>query len=348
MKKILWVFMVALMSIALIACSSNSASNEGSSGSSSGSGSEGSSSSSGSDSGKPETYNLMFATGTTTGTYYPLGAIFSDFWNKKLDFVKASSQATNGSVQNLVFIKNGEAQVALVPTGTLWEAYNGEASFKDNKVENVRILAGLYPNVNHFVVRKGSGIETIADTAGKKVVPGATGSATEIEAQHAFEVYGVDYEKLSKDFVGFTEATDLMRNKQTDAAMIMAGVPTSAVTEMLSTADGQLLSYSSEAIDKLKEKYPWTMEYTIKANTYENQPEDVLTVAQNNFMIASTDMPDEVAYELVKSFWEGLEDMKGSHAVVDQFSIEKAIEGTSDVPLHPGAEKYYKEVGVLK
>lgn len=341
MKKFLSVLMIALLAFALIGCSSSSTNSGGSSDS-------GSNNNSDSGSGKPDKYSIMFATGTTTGTYYPLGAVFSDFWTKKLDYVQASSQATNGSVQNLIFIKQGEAQVALTPTGTLYEGYNGEASFNGNKVENVRILAGLYPNVNHLVARKGAGIESIGDIAGKRIVPGATGSATEIETQRAMEAYDVDYEALSKDFVGFTEATDLMRNKQTDVAMVMAGVPTSAVTEMLSTANGMLLPYSEEAVQKLKEKYPWTMEYTIAANSYENQPEDVLTVAQNNFLVATADMPDEVAYDLVKSLWEGLEELKGSHAVIEQFDVQKALEGTSGIPIHPGAEKYYKEIGVLK
>jgi uncharacterized protein len=339
MKKFLSILMIALLAFALIGCSSSGTGGGADSGSASGKDSG--------SSGKSGKYSIMFATGTTTGTYYPLGAIFSDFWNKKLENVQASSQATNGSVQNLIFIKNGEAQVALTPTGTLYEGYNGEASFDGNKVENVRILAGLYPNVNHLVARKDAGIKTIADIAGKKIVPGATGSATEIETQRALEAYDVDYEGTKKDFVGFTEATDLMRNKQTDVAMVMAGVPTSAVTEMLATANGQLLPYSEEAVAYLKDKYPWTMEYTIKANSYENQPEDVLSVAQNNFLVATADMPDKVAYELVKSLWEGLEELKGSHAVIAQFDIEKALEGTSGIPVHPGAEKFYKEKGII-
>jgi TRAP transporter TAXI family solute receptor len=355
MKKILTICMFALLMFALIGCSSETTS-EGSSDSDTDSKTEDtttdsstdSTTDSGSESSRPESYQITFPTGTTTGTYYPLGAIFSNFWSEKLDYVQASSQASNGSVQNLIFIKQGEAQLALTPIGTLYEAVNGMSSFEGNKVENVRILAGLYPNVNHLVARKGAGVESIEDIAGKNIVPGATGSATEIESQRTLAAYGVDYEALKKDFVGFTEATDLMRNKQIDAAMVMAGVPTSAVTEMLATADGVLLSYSDEAIAKLQEKYPWTTEYTIAANTYENQPEDVKSVAQFNFLVASADMPDEVAYDLVKTFWENIEELMGSHAVIEQFKLEAATSGTADVALHPGAEKYYKEAGVLK
>lgn len=353
MKKILSICMFALLLFALIGCSSDTASEDTTDTEKPAETTEekpadsSTDSTSGSESDRPDEYQITFPTGTTTGTYYPLGAIFADFWTKKLDYVQASSQASNGSVQNLIFIKQGEAQLALTPIGTLYEAVHGVASFEGNQVDNVKILAGLYPNVNHLVARKGSGVEKIEDIAGKSIVPGATGSATEVESQRTLAAYGVDYEALKKDFVGFTEATDLMRNKQVDAAMVMAGVPTSAVTEMLATADGVLLPYSDEAIAKLQADYPWTTEYVIEANTYENQPEPVKSVAQFNFLVASADMPDDVAYDLVKTFWENIEEISGSHAVIEQFKLEAATSGTAGVALHPGAERYYKEAGVL-
>jgi TRAP transporter TAXI family solute receptor len=351
MKRISMFLMVALLIIVGFGCSSKSTSNDSnttSTPSNTGSSNSSSSTTDSTKSSKPDNFTILMPTGTTTGTYYPLGAILTDFWSKKIDYIKATSQASNGSVQNLNFIKQGEAQLSLTPIGTLFQAVNGEQSFEGNKVDNVTILAGLYPNVNHLVARKGSGIKTISDIAGKNFVPGATGSATELESRHTLWAYDVDYEKVNKNFVGFTEATDLMRNKQVDAAMVMAGVPTAAVTEMLATADGQLLSYSDEAIAKLQAEYPWTADYTIKANSYENQPEDVRTVAQFNFLVAHKDIPEDVAYDLVKAFWENLKELEGTHAVVKQFDVQNALKGAGDIPIHPGAAKYYKEVGVLK
>lgn len=341
-KKLFFLFIMMATLLFIAACSS------GGSGSESGDSSGGDSGSDGGSSGSSgDVYRVSIATGTNTGTYYPLGSIFADLWNNKLDNVEASSQATNGSVQNMQFIKNGEAQAALVPVGTLYEGYHGLAHFEGNEIDNVTILAGVYPNVNHMVARKGSGVESMEDLRGATIVPGATGSATEIETQHLAWAYGIDYDKeLKKNFVGFTESTDLMMNRQIDAAMIMAGVPTSAVTEQLATADGMLLSYSDEAIAKLKEEYPWTQEYIIKAGTYENQPEDVKTIAQNNFLIAPAEMPEDIAYDLVKTLWENLEEIRDSHSVIQQFDVNNALNGVGDLPVHPGAMKYYEEIGV--
>lgn len=343
MKKLLSVFLLILLAAVVIGCSSDSASQEEETDSSTGNDSR-----SEEEATTPDNYRISMVTGTTTGTYYPLGAIFSDFWNKKLDFIQASSQATNGSVQNLQFIKQGEAQLGLTPIGTLYEGYYGLSGFEGNKIANVTILAGLYPNVNHLVVRKGTKIGSISELSGKKIVPGATGSATEIETQHTLAAHGVDFDSMKVNYVGFTEATDLMRNNQVDAAMVMAGVPTSAVTEMLATADGALLNYTDEGIANLKEDFPWTTEYTIEAGSYENQPDSIKTVAQFNFLVAPADMPEDVAYELVKTFWENIDELIGSHAVVEQFDVQNALQGVGDIPVHPGAQKYYDEVGVSK
>jgi TRAP transporter TAXI family solute receptor len=162
------------------------------------------------------------------------------------------------------------------------------------------------------------------------------------------EAYGVSYDEVKHNFVGFTEAVDLMRNKQVAAAMVMAGVPAAAVTEMMATAGGQLISFDDDKIAALKEKYPWYVDYTIPANSYENQDYDVKTVAQLNILVADASMSDEVAYELTKALWENLSDLEKGHSIVKVFNIDIAASGLADVPLHPGAEKFYKEKGVIK
>ncbi|WP_307343125.1 TAXI family TRAP transporter solute-binding subunit [Caldalkalibacillus uzonensis] len=346
MRKTLFPLFLIVLAFALVACSSDtSAPAEGNGSSSEG---EASNNNEGNNEGRPDSYNIQMTTGTTTGVYYPLGAAFTEFFTREIDYIQASSQATNGSVQNLNFMQQGESNMALTPIGTLWEAYNGEGPFSGNAYEDVRILAALYPNVNHFVARKDAALTSIADIEGRNFAPGATGSATEIESRQTLEAYGVDYDSVNHNFVGFTEATDLMRNRQVDAAMIMAGIPAAAVSEMTATADGVLLSYDDDIIAKMQEQYPWYIEFIISAESYENQDEDVKTVAQLNMLVVDASMPEEVAYDLVKTFWEKIDQLQDAHAVVAQFDVENAVTGLADVPLHPGAEKYYKEVGVLQ
>ncbi len=290
--------------------------------------------------------NLTFATGTTTGVYYSLGAMLSSMWTNELD-TKIYSQVSNGSVENLNLMKRGEADLGFSTVNIVWEAYNGKGSFKDNPYSDVRILGNLYPNVSHIIARKGSNIKEISDIKGKNFVMGAAGSATEIESKLVLEAHGVKTKDVHENFVGFTEAVDLLRNKQVDAVNIYTGVPSSAATELMSTVESNMISFSDGAIKKLVEKYPWNFAYTIKANTYNKQPKEIKTVGQYSTIAVDKSVPDEVVYELTKILWENLEELKKSHHVANQFDPESAVEGTAGIPLHPGAEKYYKEIGVL-
>jgi TRAP transporter TAXI family solute receptor len=293
-----------------------------------------------------DSYTLRFTSAGETGIYYPLGAIFSNLWTNELPNVTASSSASNGSVQNMIFMSQDEADVGLVMGSILAEAYYGEAGFEGNAYEDVRILAGIYLNYNNVVVRDGGGIESFSDVAGKRFVPGDTGSGTEIASQQIFEAYGLTFDDVNTSFVGFSEATDLMRNNQIDGTNINSGIPTAAVSEMLSTADGQLLSLDQDAIDYMTDKWDFYIDATIPAGTYPNQDEDVQTTAMMNFLVADASMPDDVAYDLVKSLWDNLEGISGSHGVIEQFEIENVQDGSGDIPFHPGAQQYYEEEGV--
>lgn len=292
--------------------------------------------------------NLTFATGTTTGVYYPLGALLATHWTNETES-SVSSQGSNGSVENLNLMKQGEVDLAFSTVNIIWEAYNGENSFKKEAYKDIRILANLYPNVSHIIASEGSGIQEISDIAGKSFVPGAAGSATEIESKLILASHGVDIEGVNENYVGFTEAVDLMRNKQVDAVNIYTGVPASAATELISTVDSNVISFSEEGIANMTtEDYPWNFAYTIKAGTYDGQEEDIKTVGQYSSIAIDANVDEDVVYEMTKSLWESLDKLAEGHAVAKQFKPEDAVKGTAGVPLHPGAERYYKEIGVLK
>ncbi|WP_339161486.1 TAXI family TRAP transporter solute-binding subunit [Siminovitchia sp. FSL W7-1587] len=300
-------------------------------------------------SGGSKNTNLNFPTASTTGTIYPLGSAMANMWGKKVEGVRVNAQASNGGVDNLNMMKEGEAQIAFATAGIAWEAYNGERGFKDRKYEDLRVIAGLYYNPNQVVVRKDSGIESLKDLKGKRFAPGSVGSTPEVESSIILPAYGIKYpEDIKENFVGFTEAIDLMRNKQIDGALIQAGLPTAAVTEMISTADGTLIGIDPEVRKELMEKYPWYAEMTIPAGTYDNQKEDVDTLAIKMLLLADASVDDEVIYELTKSFWENLNELESTHAIVKQMKLEDATTELADIPLHDGAKKYYEEKEVLK
>lgn len=335
MKKFrLWVTSVAVLALLLAGC---------------GGGTAGDSSETGADSGGDTSapVSLHFPTAATTGTIYPLGSAMANLWNEKLGY-RVSAQASNGGVHNLNLMKDGEAHISFATVGIIWEAYHGQRSFEGRPYEDVCIMAGLYYNPNQIVVRKDAGISSIADLKGKRFAPGASGSTPEVESSIILPEYGLKYpDDIQANFVGFTEAIDLMRNKQIDGALIQAGLPTAAVTEMISTANGMLIGIEPEIRASLMEKYPWYSEFVIPAGTYDNQDEDVETLAIRMMLMVDASVDEEVVYNLVKTMWENLDELKSAHPIVEQFDVTTAATDLAGIPLHPGAEKYYKEIGVL-
>lgn len=290
---------------------------------------------------------IDLVTASETGLYYPLGASLSNFWSNEVDGVSSSSQSSNGSVQNMIYMSQGEADVGFVMGNILQDAYAGENGFEGEQYEDVRILAGIYPNYNHVVMREGAGIESIGDIEGESFAPGATGSGTEIASQHILGAYGLTFDDINANFGAFPEATDLMRNNQVVGANINGGLPTSAVSEMLSTANGVLTSIDDEERQQMLDEYDFYIDETIPAGTYEGQEEDVHTTAMQNFLVVDASMSDEVVYDITKAMWDNIEDLHTSHETFQQFQVENFDEGAGDIPFHPGAEQYYEEEGLL-
>ena len=293
--------------------------------------------------------NLILATGTSTGVYYQFGSILATLWTNELG-QQVTSQGTNGSVENMNLMKNGEATMGFSTVNVMYEAFNGVGSFDGNPYEDLRILANLYPNVNHFIVSTSSGIEKVEEIEGKSFVFGAAGSATEIESTLVLEAHGVDLDSVNRHYVGFTEAVDLLRNNQVDGVNIYAGVPSAATMELISTVDTKVLNFSEDAIEILTDEsqYPWNFRHVIPAETYDGQDGDIVTLAQFSGIGIDANVPDDIAYELTKAIWENLEELAQGHAIAEQFDPALAVQGTAGIPLHPGAEKYYKEIGVLE
>ena len=221
--------------------------------------------------------------------------------------------------------------------------------------EDARALVGIGDRIvfeGAFVIAF-HGREAAAPPAGAQdavqLAPGAAGGTTEVESRIHFTETGLKYpDDIKAHFVGFTESIDLMRNKQLDGVWIMAGMPTAAVTEMCSTANGKLVGMDDELIAKVQAKYPWYSKFTIPAGTYDGQPEPVQTTAVKMLLLTDASMPDDVVYDLAKTFWENLDSLGKAHAVMKTVTKEMAVSDLSGIPLHPGAEKYYREIGLLK
>lgn len=295
---------------------------------------------------------LKLATGTTSGVYYPLGNAIAKLWSDKIKNLSVSAQSTNASAQNINLLANKEADVAFSQANVAYYAWNGENEFKGRpQKDNIRAIGYLYPNVSQFVVRADSAIKSLSDFEGKTFVPGAMGSGTEVTTREIFSVYGLDYREkknVKVDYVGFTETVELIKNKQADGALISAAVPTAAVLDLANSIDIRLLSLEPEKIDAISKQYPWYYQFEIPANTYKGQKDQINSVALANIMLVRADLPDDLVYQLTKTLYENTAELINTHKVAKQIKLEQATTGLAGIKLHPGAEKYLREKGVLK
>ncbi|MCL6612013.1 MAG: TAXI family TRAP transporter solute-binding subunit [Peptococcaceae bacterium] len=293
--------------------------------------------------------DLNVATGTTSGVYYVLGNGMAQMWNAKVPGVRATAQATEASVQNMNLLQKKEADIGFTMNQVAGNAYEGKDKFQGRPNKDLRVMTGLYPNVVQIVVPAKSDVKSVKDLAGKRFVPGAAGSGTEVSCREIFALYGIDYmgkKNMKADFVGFTEAVELLKNGQSDGAFISAGVPNSAIMDLSNSTSVRLLPLEKDMVDKICKEMPWYYPTVIKANTYKGQTEDVLTVAQANLLVTRADLPEDLIYQLTKAIFENQKDLVNAHSAAKDITKENALKGLMGVPVHPGAAKYFKEIGL--
>ena len=294
--------------------------------------------------------NINIATATTGGVYYPLGNAMAQLFNQKITGIKASAGATAGTPQNVLLMQKKEAEVAFAQNGVAYYAYNGMEMFKDKPTKFLRGITNLYPNVMHIVVAASSNIKSIQDFEGKKFVPGAIGSATEINSKEILGLYGLDYKdkkNVKGEYLGYSEAAEALKDGRVDGILIAGGLPTSAVLDAASSLKIRILSLEPDMIAKLKQTMPWYYEITIPKGTYIGQTEDVHTVAVANLLICREDLSNDLVYNMTKTLHDNQKDLVAAHSAAKDMKLQDALKGMT-VPLHPGAEKYYKEKGIVK
>lgn len=290
---------------------------------------------------------ISIATGGTSGTYYPLGGAMAKVFNDNIEGVTANAQSTGASVENIELVSKGETEIAFVQNDIAYYAYTATEIFDDReKIENIRGMAMIYPEVIQVIATKNSNIETIEDLKGKKVAIGAPGSGSEANARQILAAYGMDYDDLGKaDFLSFNEAADQLKDKQIDAAFITAGVPTSAVTEVSQTADIVVVPIEEERIAELVEEYPYYTDATIPKDTYKDQEADINTVAVMAMLVVPEDLKEDLVYELTKYLFEEKQEIADTHSRGNDINLESALKGMP-IDLHPGAQRYYDEKGI--
>ena len=291
---------------------------------------------------------INFPTASASGALYAVGAAITNIWNKNVPGVQASSQASAGGIANLNMVSDGEAQVSIAISSNVSQCLNGTDSFKGHAYKDLKAIAGLYLNPNQVVVTNKSGIKTLADVKGKHFAVASAGSSVYNEAKAHFTAAGLNFPNDFKaEYIAFGGAADMLQNGTLDGAWIMSGAPASAVSQAL-TANCSLLNIGDDVFTKLKAQYPWYVKYTIPAGTYPNQKDPVQTTAVKMVMFCRGDLPEDTVYQMTKAFWEHIEDLGKSQKNLKGLKPADAVKDIANVPLHPGAAKYYKEIGVLK
>jgi TRAP transporter TAXI family solute receptor len=295
----------------------------------------------------PAAQYINVLTGGTSGIYYPLGVALTSALSEALPNAHCATQSTKASVENLNLLQIDRGEVAFTLGDSLADAWAGdaEAGFK-KPLTKLRGISALYSNYIQIVARADSGIKTLADLKGKRVSVGAPKSGTELDSRTIIHAAGMSYDDFAKvEYLSYGQSVELIKNRQLDAAMLSAGLGVSALRDLASTTKVVFVSIPADVIAKTGKKSFVADE--IPAGTYDGQKEAVPTAAIINFLVTRSDLDDNTVYTITKTLYTHLDQLIAAHAAAKKIKLQNAIKHMP-VPLHPGAERYYREVGLIK
>ncbi|MBT0028511.1 TAXI family TRAP transporter solute-binding subunit [Vibrio alginolyticus] len=302
-----------------------------------------------------EDRSYILATASTGGTYYPVGVALATLSKVKLapkHHFSLSAISSAGSGENVKLLNENEAQLAILQGLYGAWAWSGEGPYeKSGRQEQLRSVSMLWQNVEHFIVRsdlaKTGTVTDLNNLDGKKFSIGKKNSGTENSGRQIMKGLKVDPDKFNLAYMGYGGSASALQNGTIDGMNTPAGVPVGAVTQAFAALgkDISILSFTDEQIKEANGNYNLWTKYEIPANTYPGLDKPITTIAQPNFLAVREDISEEDVYQLTKAIYENLPFLQGIHKATKAMAIEKAIAGLP-VPLHPGAARYYKEMGI--
>jgi len=287
---------------------------------------------------------LSIATGSTGGTYYPLGGGIAEIISRNVPEFQVTSETGNASAANITLIGTRQIEMAFAQNDIAYWASKGMAPFKE-RFENIRVVASLYPEHVHCITLKGSGVEDIMDIRGKRVSVGAPGSGVLGDVSAIMKIAELHYGDMSTDFLDFNSTTQRFKDGQLDVGFVVAGYPTSSIIDLAATNDIDLVGFNDDFMTRLTAEYPYFIKDVIPAGTYRGIDRDIVTPAVNAMLICEAGLPDDVVYRFTKALWENISDLRKVHPKAEFITLETALDGVS-VPVHPGAARFYTEKGM--
>jgi len=289
-----------------------------------------------------KSYTLAMGTGSTGGTFYPLGAAIAKVVGDRSN-VKITIQSTGASVENMRLLGKKEIQLGMASSSIVDDAYNGKEMF-ESPIKNVRAIGYLYADIVQVFTMADSAINSIADFKGKKIGVGPAGSANEFVTRDLMSMYGLTFNDITAVKAPFDQMGDQFKDRQLDAAVFQVDIPNSTIQDISLTKSLKFLPVDA---DKVVAKFPFYAKYTIKSGAYKGVTAPVEAIEIPALLIAQDSLDTDAVYQITKTMYEGTKDIAAIYATGAEILPENSQKGVS-IPLHPGAEKYYKEKGILK
>ncbi len=308
---------------------------------------------------------FRIGTGSAGGAYFPIGGLIANAisnppgsrpcdkgGNCGVPGLVAIAQSTNASAHNVTAINAGAMEAGLTGGQTLFYAYHGEAKFKGKQKPKLRVIANLYPEDLHLVLPKDKKLGSLKDLKGQRVGIAQAGSGTQIAVELMLDAQGLNRDNIDEAELNNSQSAERLADGQLDAYFYAAGTPVAAMIQLDNTKGMELYSFSGDEVVASNKAAPFYVPSTIKAGTYQGVTYDVSTLAVNGYLATSIDVDEDLIYQITKALWNDTTRklLDNGHAKGKVIRLETALAGIEDlrVPLHPGAEKFYKEAGVLK
>ncbi len=287
---------------------------------------------------------MMMGTGGTAGTYYAFGGVLAQYMKNYAD-IKVTAVSTSASKANIQSIEDGDYQIGFTQSDVMSYAWEGTKSFEsDGASREFRVLGGLYAETVQLITMD-ENINSVADLEGKRVSIGAPGSGVYFNAIDVLGGAGLTEEDILPQYQSFDDSKEALKDGQIDAAFIVAGAPTSAITELATTNGVKLIPIADELRDNIIETSPFYTAMEIPAGTYPGQDEAVQTITIKATLVVDKDLDEETVYKLTAAIFDHTEEITLENAKGAELSVENATEGMA-VPFHAGAAKYFAEQGI--
>lgn len=294
-----------------------------------------------------QTEIISIGTSNVGGANYTIGGGLAELINKHVPGVKAIAEATEGGFANIRRVGRNENQIAFGQPWPVLHALEGLPPFEE-KLDNIVGLCTNNAAVMHIIVRADSPIKTISDLRGQKIAMGAPGATNMDNALDILKGYGISENEVTPILETYNETVNSFNERRLDVAMISAGFPTAAILELATSVGIRILDIEDEYIEKIQNHAPWYSGEIIPKGTYPGIDKDIKAAKIWTIMISNTSLSEDLVYKILQAWYlpESLEYMRSVHASTKDMSVEEGPD--VGVPLHPGAERFWKDMGVLK